>query len=51
MSKQSLFNTFQKQKVFFLDFEKAKSLITPSKSTELSMSDSVQSRDRASNLS
>jgi len=39
------------QKVLFLDFANAKSLTTSSKSTERSMSASVQSRDRESNLS
>ena len=34
------------QKVLFLDFANAKSLITSSKSTERSMSASMQSRDR-----
>ena len=41
----------QFKKVLFLDFANAKSLITSSKSTERSMSASMQSRDRESNLS
>ena len=38
------------QKVLFLDFANAKSLITSSKSTERSMSASMQSRDRVQSL-
>jgi len=38
------------QKVLFLDFVNAKSLITSSKSTERSMSASMQSRDRVQSL-
>jgi len=41
----------QFKKVFFLDFANAKYLITSSQSTERSMSASMQSRDRESNLS
>jgi len=41
----------QFKKVLFLDFANAKSLIKSSKSTERSMSASMQSRDRVSNLS
>jgi len=39
------------QKVLFLDFANAKSLITSSKSSDRSMSASTQSRVRESNLS
>jgi len=39
------------QKVLFIDFANGKSLIASSKSTERSMSASMQSKDRESNLS